>query len=127
MSTKPAPAPYRYGIILSGLNCAPGYPYTPAHVIMAKSLDHARRLIRSASYGQNYGDTLTGSGLMLLNTPDFGYPGDGAVLYRVTSHEGYKYTETSGERARLCYSHMSHEPAYLMTFGPRGGITTHKL
>lgn len=115
---------YRYGIVIHGLSYAPGDVTNPSHVIMAETLEDARRRLWFAARGNPRG--ITGEGTDTLDTPVFGDPGDGAYLYRVKrSDPGFsEVLDLEGDRARHAFAWLDADyPAYLLEFGPVWGYS----
>lgn len=113
---------YRYGIVLHGVNYAPGDVNEPSHVIMAESIEDARDRLWLAARGNPRGET--GAGQRTADTPVYGDEGDGAYLYRVRRDDpGFsEVLDEPGDRARHAFAWLDESPAYLLEFGPRWGF-----
>ena len=110
---------YRYGIIIGGANYSPGFLTNPEHVIMAETLLEVADILKSAASGNPR--ALDGTGKPALETPLYGEPGDHAHVYRV-SPDMSPVIDEPGDRARHAFYHLNPDPAYVFTFGPRGGL-----
>lgn len=119
---------YRYAVVTHGINYAPGDVTTAADCIMVDSLADARELLRDmASNRGPWQYWETGDGALLLETPCYGEPGDGATIYRLPDRS--PVIDIPGDRARHAWAHLTNlgrtrpEPSHYVEFGPRGGIT----
>lgn len=124
MGYLPAYTPtFRYGVIISGANYAHGIPTEPADVIMCQTQADVEELLWCASHNVP-GGYETGNGRKLAATPNYGEPGDIADVYRVNrNHPDFsEVLDEPGDRARHAFGYLIPEPAYRLTFGPRGGL-----
>ena len=117
---------YRYAVGIHGANYARPDQSEPTHWAMCETAAEARQaLIRMRG---NYARSITenGAGTHTLDTPNYGKPGDGAVIYRVDrDHPDFsEVLDEPGDRARHAFGFVDWNAlAYVATFGPRGGIT----
>lgn len=116
---------YRYAVGIHGANYAQPDQMEPAHWYMAQTLGDVRILLAEMQTGGTGTDYETGEGGWQLFTPDYGEPGDGAVIYRVNrEHPDFsEVLDEPGDRARHAFGFVDFDyPAYVAEFGPRGGI-----
>ena len=117
---------YRYGIAIFGASYAQSDHGTPEHFWMAETLSDVRRILGNAADNYSWRYDEDGAGGRLLDTPGYGYPGDGAYIYRV-NREDPDFSEVldePGDRARHAWGYLLTDyPSHRAEFGPRGGIT----
>lgn len=121
---------YRYGIVVSGANYAPGDVNEPQHVIMVHTLDAAAAMLEHVrDFGTNVYWAEMGNGAPMPDMPNYGEPGDGALVYRVQrDHPDFsEVLDMPGDRARHAYLYLAEEPSYRFTFGPRRGLTRERI
>lgn len=114
---------YRYAIGIFGANYAQAGQTEPEHWAMAESIEQARNILDHMRAGVSYAET--GAGERTLDTPGYGYEGDGAYVYRVDrDHPDFsEVLDEPGDRARHAFGYVDFDyPAYLIEFGPRGGV-----
>lgn len=114
---------YRYAVGIFGGNYAQPDQMEPTHWAMAESIEQAQNILNHMSTGVSYAET--GAGERTLATPGYGEPGDGAYIYRVNrDHPDFsEVLDEPGDRARHAFGYVDFEyPAYMATFGTRGGI-----
>ena len=116
---------YRYAVGIYGASYAQPDQMEPAHWAMAETVAEARQtLIRMKG---NYARSITesGAGTYTIETPNYGEPGDGAIIYRVNrEHPDFsEVLDEPGDRARHAFGYVDFDyPAYVATFGTRGGL-----
>ena len=120
---------YRYAVGIYGANYAQPDQTEPTNWIMCQTLDEAREYLRiaqrgRASWAAHFVET--GDGGAPLDTPNYGEPGDGALIYgagpRVAGWSGV--LDEPGDRARHAFGYTDfNHPVYVASFGPRGGLT----
>lgn len=119
---------YRYAVGIVGANYVTPDQMEPQSWVMTETLEdvrHALQVMRD-NWAYSTADVFElGDGGTLLETPIYGYPGDGAFIYRVNrEHPDFaEVVDAPGDRARHAFSYVDFEsPAYLAEFGKRGGI-----
>lgn len=117
---------YRYAVGIFGANYVQPDQMEPAHWFMAQTLADAQRIIANAAdnYIWRYDENGKGEN-RLPDTPGYGEPGDGAYIYRVNrEHPDFsEVLDEPGDRARHAFGFVDFDyPAYVATFGPRGGL-----
>lgn len=116
---------YRYAVGIYGANYVQPDQMEPHDWAMCETLNEVRQtLIRMKG---NYARSVTesGAGTYVLSTPHYGWPGDGAAIYRVNrEHPDFsEVLDEPGDRARHAFGFVDFDyPAYIATFGPRGGL-----
>ena len=118
---------YRYGVAIFGASYDPFFDITePAHFVMVENLNDARNLLDEMRANYVSPRYRAGDGKRVLDTPGYGEPGDGAYVYRVRRDdpEFAEVLDIGGDRARHAWNWLDTEtPAYVVEFGPRGGLT----
>lgn len=116
---------YRYAVGIYGASYAQPDQMEPDNWIMAESLEDVRALLWVCAYGGLSSSYEYGNGKLLAATPNYGEPGDGAVIYRVNrEHPDFsEVLDEPGDRARHAFGYVDFDyPAYVATFGTRGGL-----
>ena len=117
---------YRYAVGITGANYAQPDQMEPAHWIMGDTLKEVRLyLYLAARVGSSELFHENGAGKAALDTPNYGEPGDGAYIYRVNrEHPDFsEVLDEPGDRARHAFGYVDFDyPAYVATFGTRGGL-----
>lgn len=116
---------YRYAVGIYGANYAQPVPMEPAHWFMAQTLDDVRHILYMCSGNWRLSEHEAGDGSTPLDTPNYGEPGDGAMIYRVNrEHPDFsEVLDEPGDRARHAFGFVDFDyPAYVAEFGPRGGL-----
>lgn len=121
---------FRYAVGIHGANYASADHGTPGDWYMTETIDAARELIRYLArdmphLAEAYGEPADGT-VDIFNTPLYGEPGDGAMIYFVNrEHPDFsEVLDEPGDRARHAFGFIEFDyPAYVATFGKRGGLT----
>ena len=117
-----------YAVGIHGANYSHPDQETPGHWVLCDTLDDVRSLLWYLSENMPAPAAVYGTRMDLEpldDTPGYGDPGDGAIIYRVTSANIQRETfKRAHERGVLIdwYAIDFDYPAYAATFGPRGGI-----
>lgn len=121
---------YRYAVGIHGANYARPDQQEPAHWMMAQTVEDARHVLYMRGGNWRIDEHETGDGSRPLDTPNYGEPGDGAMIYRVNrEHPDFsEVLDEPGDRARHAFGFVDFDyPAYIATFGPRGGLTIDRM
>lgn len=116
---------YRYVVGIFGANYSRPESFEPSHWYMAQTLNDVRHVLYMRAGNWRIDEHEMADGTIPLDTPNYGEPGDGAYIYRVNrEHPDFsEVLDEPGDRARHAFGFVDFDiPAYMASFGPRGGI-----